>query len=410
VSHPSIAVTGTGLVTPAGIGTEATWTTVCTPQPTAARNPDLAGLSVDFSCTVPGFAPREHVGRRSPLVHDRFVQLAITAAREAVADAGHDPNTWDGTRVGVIIGNGVGGSTTFERQHDILRDQGPGSVSALTIPMIIPNMVSGHVATDLHATGPNFVTAAACASGAVAIGVAVNLLRSGACDIVVAGGVEAAISPLIVTGFAQMGALSRRRDDPAAASRPFDADRDGFVIGEGSGVLVLERDQDAKARGAHVHAFVSGFGSSADAHHMTAPDPEGASVTAALNAALADAGVLPDEVDHVNAHGTSTPLNDVIEAHVVRKVLGDQPIVTSNKGVLGHTLGAAGAIEAALTALAVDRGTVPPTANLERPDPQIDLDVVTGVPRRATVDVAVSNSFGFGGQNAVLVLTAQSRG
>jgi 3-oxoacyl-[acyl-carrier-protein] synthase II len=226
----------------------------------------------------------------------------------------------------------------------------------------------------------------------------------------VAGGVEAAISPLIVTGFAQMGALSRRRDDPAAASRPFDADRDGFVIGEGSGVLVLERDQDAKARGAHVHAFVSGFGSSADAHHMTAPDPEGASVTAALNAALADAGVLPDEVDHVNAHGTSTPLNDVIEAHVVRKVLGDQPIVTSNKGVLGHTLGAAGAIEAALTALAVDRGTVPPTANLERPDPQIDLDVVTGVPRRATVDVAVSNSFGFGGQNAVLVLTAQSRG
>ncbi|WP_406175813.1 beta-ketoacyl-[acyl-carrier-protein] synthase family protein [Streptomyces sp. NBC_00996] len=403
---PATAVTGIGLVTAAGIGADATWEGICAGRSAAAKNPLLAGIPVDISCTVPGFSAREHVGRRSSLTHDRFIQLSITAAREAVADSGLDPKTWDGARVGVVVGCGLGGVTTWETQHRRMLDQGPQAVSALLIPMLVPNMVAGHLAMDLRATGPNLVTATACASGATAIGTALQLLRDGSCDVVIAGGGEAGVSPLMVTGFAQMGALSTRLDEPSAASRPFDADRDGFVIGEGSGMLVLEREADARARGARIRAKMAGYGASADAHHMTAPDPEGTGVVQALRTALAAADVMPDEVDHVNAHGTSTPLNDAAEARAVRKVLGEGAAVTSAKGVIGHTLGAAGAIEAALTVLAVEHGTVPPTANLQHLDPAVELDVVAGSPRRRRVEVAVSNSFGFGGQNAVLVLTA----
>ncbi|GGV41391.1 3-oxoacyl-[acyl-carrier-protein] synthase 2 [Streptomyces spectabilis] len=402
----AVAVTGVGLVTAAGIGAAATWAGVCGGRSAAASDPGLAGLPVDISCTVPGFSPRRHVGRRSVLTQDRFSQLSVAAAREAVADSGLDPATWDGARVGVVVGCGLGGVATWEAQHRRLLDDGPKAVSALLVPMLVPNMVAGHLAMDLGATGPNLVTATACASGATAIGTALQLLRDGSCDVVVAGGGEAGVTPLMVTGFAQMGALSRRVGEPAAASRPFDRDRDGFVIGEGSGMLVLERAADARARGAAVRARVAGYGASADAHHLTAPDPQGTGVLLALRTALARAGVMPDEVDHVNAHGTSTPLNDAAEAAAVRKFLGPGPAVTSAKGVLGHTLGAAGAIEAALTVLAVQHGTVPPTANLTHQDPDIDLDVVTGAPRERPLEVAVSNSFGFGGQNAVLVVTA----
>jgi beta-ketoacyl-acyl-carrier-protein synthase II len=401
-----VAVTGIGLVTPAGIGADATWRTVCAGRSTARRDPALSGLPVDFSCTVPGFDPAVHVGRRSRLMHDRFVQLALVAAREAVADAGLDPATWDGARVGVVIGCGLGGVATWEAQHRNLLERGPDAVSALLIPMLVPNMVSGQLAIDLHATGPNLVTATACASGASAIGTALGLLRDGSCDIVLSGGAEAGVSPLIVTAFAQMGALSRRREDPAAASRPFDADRDGFVIGEGSGMLVLEREADARARGARVRARIAGYGASADAHHMTTPDPDGAGVLSATRTALSQAGLAPQEVDHVNAHGTSTPLNDAVEARILATVFGTGPTVTSTKGVLGHSLGATGAVEAALTVLAIEHGTVPPTANLDHQDPKIDLDIVARAPRSQRIDAAVSNSFGFGGQNAVLVFTA----
>ncbi|GGO37517.1 beta-ketoacyl-[acyl-carrier-protein] synthase family protein [Streptomyces lasiicapitis] len=401
-----VVVTGLGLVTAAGIGVDATWAGVCRGESAAATDPGLAGLPVDISCTVPGFSARQHVGRRSSLTHDRFSQLSIAAAREAVADSGLDPRTWDGARVGVVVGCGLGGVATWEAQHRRMLDDGPQAVSALLIPMLVPNMVAGHLAMDLGATGPNLVTATACASGATAIGTALALLRDRSCDVVIAGGGEAGVTPLMVTGFAQMGALSRRLGEPAAASRPFDRDRDGFVIGEGSGMLVLERAADARARGAGVRARLAGYGASADAHHMTAPDPQGTGVLLALRTALARAGVMPDEVDHVNAHGTSTPLNDAAEAAVLRKFLGAGAAVTSTKGVLGHTLGAAGAIEAALTVLAVQHGTVPPTANLDHQDPDVDLDVVTGAPRARALDVAVSNSFGFGGQNAVLVVTA----
>ncbi|MFD7447842.1 beta-ketoacyl-[acyl-carrier-protein] synthase family protein [Kitasatospora sp. NPDC059827] len=407
MSRAAVAVTGLGLVTAAGIGVEPTWRGVCAGVSTARKDPALAGIPVDISCTVPGFEARSLVGRRSALVHDRFTQLAIVAAREAVADAGLDPTGWDGARVGVVVGCGLGGVATWEKQHRSLLEAGPRSVSALLIPMLIPNMVAGHVAMEFGARGPNLVTATACASGATAIGTALDLLRNDVCDVVLAGGTESGVVPLMVSGFAQMGALSAGRlDDPSAASRPFDAGRDGFVIAEGSGMLVLERPEDARARGARVRALVAGYGASADAHHMTAPDPEGTGMTAALRSALAQAGADPQDVDHVNAHGTSTPLNDAVEARALRKALGAGAAVTSTKGVLGHALGAAGAIEAGLTVLAVERSLVPPTANLSTLDPEVEVDVVTGAARHRDIEVAVSNSFGFGGQNAVLAFTA----
>jgi beta-ketoacyl-acyl-carrier-protein synthase II len=405
-SRPDVVITGVGLVTAGGMGTSAGWEAVCRGRSLAAVDPRLSGLPVNISCGVPGFSPAEHVGRRSRLMHDRHVQLAIPAAREAIADAALDPGSWDGAREGVVIGNGSGGISSATQQYDKLLDQGPNAVSALTIPLLIPNMVAGHLAIEFGARGPNLVTATACASGATAIGTAMRLLREGDCDVVITGGTEAPVTPLLVAGFGQMGALSRRTADPGAASRPFDADRDGFVIGEGSGILVLERAADARARGAHVRARLAGYGATADAHHMTAPDPDGTAVRHALHTALAEAGAVPADVGHVNAHGTSTPLNDAVEARILRDLFGDTPAVTSTKGVVGHTLGAAGAIEAVFTALAIENATVPPTANLERQDPQIVIDVVAGEPRERKMDVAVSNSFGFGGQNAVLVLTA----
>ena len=276
----------------------------------------------------------------------------------------------------------------------------------MLIPMLAINMIAGYVAMECGARGPNLVTSTACASGATAIGMARDLLRSGQCDIVITGGSEACLIPSIVAGFSQAGALSGRVDDALTASRPFDASRDGFVAAEGAGILVLERLADARARGARIHASVSGYGASADAHHATAPDPQGRGAEQAVRTALADARRAPDEVDHVNAHGTSTPMNDVVEARMLHRVFGDRPSVTSTKGVTGHALGAAGAIEAVYTALSVEDGLVPPTANTEKLDPEVEVDVVTTYARAQQVRTAVSESFGFGGQNAVLVVTA----
>lgn len=400
-----VAVTGLGLITPAGIGVEASWQGVLSGKSPAATDPELDGLPVDFSCRVPGFDAAETLGRKQARRLDRFVQLALVAAREAVADAGLDPEGWDPARVAVVVGCGLGGAQTWEDQHRRMLEHGPEKISPLMIPMLVPNMVAGHIAMDLGAKGPNLVTATACASGATAVGVARDLLRSGACDIAIAGGSEAGVTPLSVSGFAQMGALSGRRDDPARASRPFDRNRDGFVAGEGAGMLVLERDADAGARRARTRAHIAGYGASADAYHVTAPDPQGHGAALALRAALADAQLDPGEISHVNAHGTSTTLNDVAEAQMVARELGEQPLITSTKGVTGHTLGAAGAIEAALTVLTLERGLLPPTANCEDPDPEVPLEVVRESPREQSVATAMSNSFGFGGQNAVLVVT-----
>ncbi|MBW3605456.1 MAG: beta-ketoacyl-ACP synthase II [Actinobacteria bacterium] len=402
-----IAITGLGLVTPAGIGVDASWQGVLSGRSAGAKDPNLEGIPIDISCRVADFDGTEQLGRKAARRLDRFVQLGLVAAREAIADSGLDPQTWDGARVGAVMGCGMGGAGTWETQHTTLLEKGPERVSPLLIPMLIPNMVAGHIAIEFNANGPNLVTATACTSGATAIGVARDLLRTGACDVVITGGTEAGLTPLSIAAFGQMHALSGRVDDPAAASRPFDADRDGFVAAEAGGVLILERADDAAARGATVRARLLGYGASADAYHITAPDPDGVGVGLAITAALDSAGITPRDVDHINAHGTSTPLNDAAEGRVINRIFdGDTPPVTSTKGVTGHSLGAAGAIEAAFAVLTIQHGRIPPTANLDKQDPEIDLDVVSGAPRDATVDVVMSNSFGFGGQNGVLVLAS----
>jgi 3-oxoacyl-[acyl-carrier-protein] synthase II len=403
-----VAITGMGLVTPAGIGVEENWRRVLSGVSAAATDPELKGEKVDISCRVAGFDPTAELGRRTAWKLDRFTQLAVVGARQAVADSGLDTGVWDCTRVGVVIGNSLGGAATLEKQLRTYSEGTPEDVSALMIPMSMVNMVAGYVAMDLRIHGPSLVTATACASGASAIGTAREWLLSGLCDVVLAGGTESAISPGTLNGLSRMGALSGRTDQPAAASRPFAADRDGFVAGEGAAILVLERCADATARGARRYADIAGFSATSDAHHATAPHPQGEGLARALRAALADAGVLPDEVEHVNAHGTSTPMNDLTEARALHSVLGDRAAVTSTKGVTGHTLAAAGAVEAAYTALALYHGAVPPTANVESLDPAIDvdIDVVTGTARHRRLSVAASTSLGFGGHNAALVLTA----
>lgn len=401
-----VAVTGLGLLTPAGIGAADCWEALCAGRSAAAPDPALEDLPTNFSCRVPGFDPDAELTRRTARGLDRFAQLALVAARDAVADAGLDPRTWDGARVGVVVGNSLGGTETWERQHRELLENGLRRVSPMSVPMAMVNMVAGAVSTDLHALGPSIVPATACASGTLAIGLARDLLLAGTCDIVVAGGAEAALTPFVVGGLSRLGGLSVRTDSPGTASRPFDRDRDGFVAAEGAGMVVLERAEDVVARGGRIRSRVIGFGSSCDAHHPTSPEPGSAGVERAIRASLADAGICGREVDHVNAHGTSTPLNDVAEASVIRKVYGDRPLVTSTKGVTGHALGAAGAIEAAFTVLAMEHKAVPPTANVNVLDPGIDVDVVTEGPRNRALQVATSHSFGFGGHNAVLVLGA----
>ncbi|MER7787031.1 beta-ketoacyl-[acyl-carrier-protein] synthase family protein [Streptomyces sp. NPDC097640] len=398
-----IAVTGLGLVTPGGIGTGPSWQSALDGRSAAAVDPELAGNPVRISCRVPGFDPDRLLGGRRAHRLDRFVQFAVVAAREAIADAGLDPATWDGGRVGVVLGCADGGPATREAQHRVLLEESPAWVSPLLLPMQLSNMVAGQTAIEFGATGPNLVVATACASGASAIGTARDLLALDRCDIVITGGSEAMITPLNMAGFAKMGALSKREDDPATASRPFDADRDGFVAGEGAGVLVLERVADARARGARVRARVMGYGATADAHHMSSPHPDGVGIEAALRAALADAGAGPGDVQHVNAHGTGTPLNDLAEGRMLHRALTADPLVTSTKGVTGHLLGAAGAVEAAFTVLAVERQLVPPTAGLFTLDPRLDIKIPT-TPTATRIDLAVSDSFGFGGQNAVLAI------
>lgn len=397
-----IAVTGLGMVTPAGSSVDATWLRVCEGGSTAAAtDPGLAGMPVDFCASVGEF-DASVVGRRNIYRLDRFVQFVLAAAHEALADAGLFAAGWDAPRVGVVIGCGIGGVATWEKQHGRFLGQGPESVSPLLIPMMTPSSAAGEIALALGARGPSLVVSTACASGATAIATARDLLASGQCDIVIAGGTEAANTPLSVTAFANLGTLSQRCEDPAAASRPFDADRDGFVMGEGAAALVLERAEHAAARGRRPRVLLAGCGSASEAHHPTAPHPEGVGAQQALRAALRDADLAAGDIDHVNAHGTSTVLNDEVEARVISEALPHGPLVTSTKGVLGHLLGAAGAVEAALTVLAIQQSTVPPTANLQDPAPGIDLNLVTKTASRQPVRAALSNSFGFGGHNVVL--------
>jgi 3-oxoacyl-[acyl-carrier-protein] synthase II len=401
------AVTGIGMVTPAGLGTAASWECVKVADGTAAqRVPALAGIPADIGCWIPDFDPAAAVGKRKAWRLDRSSQFALAAAAEALADAGLDPADWDGARVGVVLGSGIGGAASWEKQHHVLLEQGSEKVSALLIPMLAVNMSAGYIAMEFGARGPNFVTATACASGATAVGAARELLRSGRCDVVITGGTEACLIPSIISGFQQMGALSGRRDEPAAASRPFDVDRDGFVLGEGAGVLVLESAEHARARGARVYGKLAGTGITSDAYHITGNHPEGIGQTNAMTQAIRQAGLTPADIGHVNAHATSTVVGDIGEAVAIRKAVGDHVVLTAPKASFGHLVGGAGAVESIITLLSIYHGIIPATRNLENQDPKVELDIVSGEARKLELTAAMNDSFGFGGHNVALVFMA----
>lgn len=394
-----VAVTGVGLITPAGIGADATWRGLLTGRPATAEDRRLTGLPVARSCAIPGFRPEEVLPRQLLRRTDRFVHMALLAAREAVTDAGLGAGRWEAGRVGVVLGVSTGSSESWAPAYDSMCAGQPLEVSPFLATRTLPNMAAGEIAIDQRVTGPGFTVSGACASGGAAVLVARDLIRSGTCDVVLTGGSESACSPLTAVSFSQLGALS-----PHGIARPFDACRDGFVLGEGAGVLVLEHAGHARARGARVRSYLVGAAATADAHHVTAPHPEGAGAEAAMRAALADAGLSPADIAHVNTHGTATQLGDLAEARALRRVFpSGVPPVTALKSVIGHALGAAAGIEAAVTTLTLHHRTIPPAAERGTPDPEIDLDLVAGRPREVRMGAAMSTSFGFGGQNAVLV-------
>lgn len=407
-----VAVTGLGCVSPLGVGTEATWKALVSGESGAGpvTRFDASGYSTRIACEVEAFDPTDFMEQREARRSDRFAQFAVAAAVEAAESAGWtDGVPHDRERVGVVIGSGIGGIETLEAQHRVLLERGPSKMSPFTVPLLMINGAAGSVAMRFGLNGPNYAAVSACATGAHSIGEAANMIRRGLADAMIAGGSEAPITPLAYGAFACMGALSRRNDDPEHASRPFDADRDGFVIAEGAAVVVLEEWDAAVSRGADVVAELVGYSATCDAFHLTQPDPEGAGAASAMRLALSDAGVEPGSLDYINAHGTSTPFNDKIESKAIRDVFGpDAPPVSSTKSATGHLTGAAGAIEAVFTVQALRTQTLPPTINYETPDPDCDLDYVPNVGRDAKVDHALSNSFGFGGHNACLVFKRAS--
>ena len=404
-----VAVTGLGVKSPAGTDVATFWSTLVAGRSTAAgiTRYDPSDLPVRFGCEVRDFDPTEHLGPKEARRVDRVTQLGFAASVDALADAGE--HRCDPARSAVIVGTGVGGLITLEEQVGIYNAKGAARVSPFLVPMMMANATAGTIAMQFGWKGPNFCVSTACAASANAIGEAARLIRDDSADIVMTGGSESCMTPTAISAFARMTALSGRNDDPEHASRPFDADRDGFVMGEGAAALVLERWDRAVSRGAHIYGEVRGYGRNADAYHITAPSPGGEGAAACMQLALDDAGFSPGAIGHVNAHGTSTPLNDAAEAEAIRKVFGDTPPpVTSTKGVTGHLIGAAGATEAIACLLTFAHGAIPPTANLERLGDDIALDVIAGAARTLEPAPAVSNSFGFGGHNATLVLAPAS--
>ncbi|MCU1466553.1 MAG: 3-oxoacyl-(acyl-carrier-protein) synthase 2 [Actinomycetia bacterium] len=404
-----VAVTGLGVKTGAGSDIETFWSTLAAGRSTAAgiTRYDPSDLPVRFGCEVVDFDPTAYLGAKDARRVDRVTQLGFAAAADALADAGE--HRCDPARSAVIVGTGVGGLITLEEQVTIYNEKGSARVSPFLVPMMMANATAGTIAMQFGWKGPNFCVATACAASANAIGEAARLIRDESADIVMTGGSESCLTPTAISAFARMTALSSRNDDPEHASRPFDADRDGFVMGEGAAALVLERWDHAVARGAHIYGEVVGYGRNADAYHITAPSPGGEGAAACMQLALEDAGLSPGAIGHVNAHGTSTPMNDAAEAEAIGKVFGGAaPPVTSTKGVTGHLIGAAGATEAIACLLTFAHGAIPPTANLEHLGEEIALDVVAGGPRSLDPAPALSNSFGFGGHNATLVLAPPS--
>jgi 3-oxoacyl-[acyl-carrier-protein] synthase II len=406
-----VVITGTGLLTPVGLDVQESWAALLCGRSGAGpiTQFDASDHSVRFACEVKDFDPGLYIDRKEVKRTDRFTQFAIATAVQAMRQAGLDDSfdTLDSERFGVIVGSGIGGIHTFEEQHARLLEKGPGRVSPFFVPMFISDIAAGLVSIRYNAKGPNYCTVSACASGAHAVGNAFRSIKYGEADVMLAGGTEASVTPTTIAGFANMTALSTRNDSPQTASRPFDAERDGFVLGEGAGMVLLEELEHARARGATIIAEVVGYGQTADAYHITSPAEGGEGAVRAMRAALKEAGAEAGDVDYVNAHGTSTPANDRNESMAIKTALGDRAreiIVGSTKSMTGHTLGAAGGIEAVISALVCRHGQIPPTINYQTPDPVCDLDYGTqGVVERP-VRLALSNSFGFGGHNVCLAI------
>jgi 3-oxoacyl-[acyl-carrier-protein] synthase II len=404
-----VVITGLGAVTPLGNDVESSWSSLLAGECGAAEITlfDHTDYAVHFACELKEFDPTVWIDRKRARRMDRFAQMILAAARQAEDDSGIDIAN-EPERVGASVATGIGGLKSFQDCYDVLKERGPDRVNPFSIPSIIPNMGAGWVSIELGTKGPLMSECTACAASNMAIGDAMDAIRIGRADVMLAGGTEAPISRVGIAGFDAMRALSRRNDEPAHASRPFDAERDGLVMGEAAAILVLEELEHAKARGAKVYGELIGYGVSSDAAHMTEPDPTGENPARAMRMAFADAGIEPDEVDYVNAHATSTPLGDASETRVLKLALGEEHAretpISSTKGATGHCFGAAGAVEAVFTTLAVRDSKVPPTINYEEPDPECDLDYVPNESRDADVRVAVSNSFGFGGHNACIVI------
>jgi 3-oxoacyl-[acyl-carrier-protein] synthase II len=405
-----VVVTGMGAVTPVGNTVAATWDSLVAGRSGIApiTKFDASSFPVRIAAEVKDFTPGDYMDRKDVKRSDIYTQYAVVASSMAMQDAGlTDRSGMDPDRLGVIIGSGIGGLKSFEEQHDVYRERGPSKISPFFIPMFIADIAAGIVSMQFGAKGPNYATVSACATSAHAIGDAFRTIQYGDADIMITGGAEATVTPMAIGGFANMKALSERNDTPATASRPFDATRDGFVMGEGAGVVILEELEHALARGARIYAEIVGYGATGDAYHLTAPAPEGEGAQRAMKRALRDAGLTPDGVQYINAHGTSTPAGDLNETRAIEAVFGDEARkvnVSSTKSATGHMLGAGGAVEFIVSSLVVREGIIPPTINYEHPDPELTLNYTPNEAVRRDVTAALSNSFGFGGHNVTLAV------
>ena len=402
-------MTGTGLVTPLGTGTEKTWRNLCDGKSGISQITrfDTSDFAVKIAAEVKDFSPEDFIEPKLAKHLDPFVQYAVAAAGMAIKESGLTIDESNATRVGVFTGNGIGGLSTIEKYHQILMERGPRRITPFFIPMVISNLSAGQISIINGAKGPNLSVTTACAAGTHAVGEAFRSISRGDCDMAITGGSESTICSLAVGGFNSMKALSRNNENPEKASRPFDKDRNGFVISEGAGMLVLEELEHAQKRGAHILAEVVGFGLSGDGHHMAAPPEDGDGAVRCMQMALDDAGLAPEDIDYINAHGTSTPLNDVVETRAIKTVFGEHAYklaISSTKSMIGHMLGGAGGVESVFLVLSIRDQIIPPTINLENPDPECDLDYVPNKARETVIKAAISNSFGFGGTNAVIAM------
>jgi 3-oxoacyl-[acyl-carrier-protein] synthase II len=410
-----VVVTGMGAITPVGNDVAATWQSLIDGKSGTApiTKFDASKFPVRFAAEVKGFNPLDFMDRKEAKRADQYTQYAVAGARQAMTDARLvERNGMDPDRIGVIIGSGIGGLKSFEEQHDVYRERGVGKISPFFIPMFIADIAAGIVSMMFNAKGPNYATVSACATSAHAIGDAYRTIQYGDADIMITGGAEATVTPMAIGGFANMKALSERNDSPETASRPFDATRDGFVMGEGAGILILEELEHALARGATIYAEIVGYGATGDAYHLTAPAPDGEGAQRAMKRALKDAGLEPGDIQYINAHGTSTPANDFNETRAIKAVFGESAKgvnVSSTKSATGHMLGAAGAVEAIVSAMVVGTGIIPPTINYHNPDPELDLNYTPNASVKRDVNAVLSNSFGFGGHNSTLAIKRYER-